>query len=101
MNRRACTVLIPGVVVCLVTAVCIKEFTRQRYETLYEGMSKQAVIEQIGRPTRRQGETWVYINKVPFYKATIRFKDGRLVDTSWTHDKGTEGPPRYFPPPGH
>lgn len=63
---------------------CRDEFTRERYETLYEGQPAWDVAETLGEPTRRENGKWVYLRtESPICSAWIFFEDGRLVDKRW------------------
>lgn len=72
----------------LATAICAgcgqEKFTRVRYEFLSVGATQQEVAETLGEPETRAGDTWTYVNrKGEYYRAVIRFEDGRIVDKQW------------------
>lgn len=59
------------------------EFTRVNYETIYLGQPAGAVEDKLGEPTRREEQTWIYVNDDPWYRAAIEFDDGRVTDKQW------------------
>jgi hypothetical protein len=63
------------------------EFCRVNYETLYVAQPAAAVEKTLGPPTVRAGDTWTYVNDMPFYKAVIHFRDGRVVKKEWTYSR--------------
>ena len=71
---------------------CQRQFTRERYETIYEGQPDYNVRSKLGRPTRDTANLWTYVNEKPeYYRAEIWFQDGRVVRKRWSTDR--EVPP--------
>jgi len=66
---------------------CQEKFTRQRYETIYVTMPDWQVRNVLGDPAEADGDQWTYVHEVPYYRATVTFKDGLVVDKSWSVTK--------------
>lgn len=70
---------------------CVKpEFTHQTYETVFVGASAQDVLRTMGEPQSQQSDGWTYFHERPYYKAVIRFENGRVTGKAWTNDRNTE-----------
>ena len=93
MNRRHIAALL--VVSALVTGALVgcetNQFTRERYETLYTGLSAVDVELTLGTPTTKFSNSWTYINREPFYKAVIGFDENRLVSSMAWYDSEEMG----------
>jgi hypothetical protein len=72
---------------------CQQKFTRQRYETIYTSMPDWQVRDVLGQPARGADDEWTYVNNSPYYRALIRFKDGKVAAKSWSVDR----PPASMP----
>jgi len=60
------------------------KFTRQRYETLYNGQPASDVELTLGPPQHKFSDTWTYVHDKPYYRAIIAFdENGRLIDKQW------------------
>jgi hypothetical protein len=81
MTRAVLCLLLTAVVLCAVG--CQEKFTRQRYETIYIGQPAPQVERTLGDPEAKFSDTWTYIHETPFYKAIIKFENGRVVDKAW------------------
>ncbi len=74
----------------LVSACCVgcqDSFTRQRYETIYHGMPDWQVRNILGEPTISNHQTWQYVNDHPYYKAILRFEEGKVAEKTWSYEK--------------
>ena len=93
MNRRHIAALL--VVSVLVTGALVgcetNLFTRERYETLYTGLSAEDVELTLGQPYARFSNSWTYINREPFYKAVIGFDEHRQVSSMAWYDSEEMG----------
>jgi len=85
--KRWCAVLLAGVLVGGFLSGCGKKFTRVRYELVREGMSPRQVEETLGTPTNTGADGWTYVHRLPYYRARIRFSDGRVSGKQWTLEK--------------
>ena len=89
MTRSGMLLLAGIVTAAFLCTGCQQKFTRQRYETIYNGMSELDVEKTLGNPDKGGGmkcsDTWTYIRRDPGfrYKAVIKFKDGVVVDKAW------------------
>jgi hypothetical protein len=91
--RLSTTILLSAVALVLVCAGCEKQFTRPNYETIYIGEPASAVQESLGEPTVKFNNEWNYVNTSPFYKATIYYRDGKVVKKLWFGEKEMPGFP--------
>ena len=88
MHRELSAILVAvALAAVLLCAGCGGKFTRQRYETIYVSMPDWKVREVLGEPTARSPRQWVYVHRGPYYRATIRFDEGKAVDKSWSVEK--------------
>jgi len=97
--RRIIAMLTAAALLAGISAGCgSKGFTRVNYDTLYVGQPADAVEDMLGEPDTREADTWTYVQQTPYCKAVIRFKDGRLADKQWHHQRdgasGAAGPGR-------
>lgn len=93
MDRRHIAALL--VVSVLVTGALVgcetNRFTRERYETLYTGLSAEDVELTLGQPYARFSNSWTYLNREPFYKAVIGFDEHRQVSSMAWYDSEEMG----------
>lgn len=68
-------------------AGCQGKFTRQRYETIHLGMQRSQVRKILGRPTATEPNSWTYMRKKPYHKATIVFRDEKVDDKSFCNER--------------
>lgn len=86
--------------VCVMLALCTVsgcvsgEFTRPQYDTVYIGQPPQGVERALGEPTRIDGDTWVYVNRSPYYRAEIAFEKGLVSRKmfSYARPADSDGP---------
>lgn len=71
---------------------CRKNFTRQRYETIYTGMQDREVLDILGEPNGKNAQSWWYEGKQPYYKAIIQFENSRVKDKSWSWSRPRQTP---------
>lgn len=83
---RAMSIALIGIVLAVGCAGCQEKFTRQRYETIYVSMPDWQVRNVLGVPARKSTDEWDYVHTEPYYRASIRFKDGSVTDKSWSVD---------------
>jgi len=81
------------IVMCLTGGCTQNKFTRVNYETLAVGMPAEEVRDILGNPKAEFSDTWTYINDMPFYKAEIKFKDGRVADMAWQDERQLDSHP--------
>ena len=93
MNRTVVVMLAAAVGLAIFCGGCAKQFTRERYDTIYVGQPQFEVEATLGKPAARFSDTWSYINERPFYKAIIQFKDGKVSDKSWADSRVIEDHP--------
>jgi len=74
------------------------KFTRVRYEVVHLGMEPEQVISTLGSPAQTTNDRWTYVNEIPYYRAVIRFEDGRVVGRSWSYERPTAQRPKDAPP---
>jgi hypothetical protein len=67
---------------------CGPKFTRVDYETVFVGQQQWEVQQALGTPHASIGNTWIYENDMPFYKAVIWFEDGRVTRKAWSDVRG-------------
>ncbi len=90
MPRRTIILLLVACALLSVSAGCAHRyrFTRQRYETIYDGQKAPQVEKTLGRPLRRTDREWTYVHEKPFYQAVIYFDpDARVTGTVWYYDR--------------
>jgi len=87
MRRSTIILLAAGLLVSGLCGGCQQKFTRQRYETIYVSMPDWQVREVLGAPAEGNGDQWTYVNDMPYYRAAVAFKDGRVVGKSWSTEK--------------
>ncbi len=66
---------------------CQRQFTRQRYETIFIGQSIQQVENKLGKPTQQTEDSWIYIREMPYYKAVIKVEDDKVVEKIWFDER--------------
>jgi hypothetical protein len=89
----------------LATAGCVREFTRERFETVRVGDSTHAVRVTLGEPAGRLDQQWFYDDVDDHYSAVIHFDAaGRVNGKEWVDARrgvwdgvDPSAPP---PPPG-
>jgi hypothetical protein len=74
--------LIPLALACS-SCASYQRFTPQRYSLIYTGQKQSEVLELLGEPTHRFADHWQYHCQIPFYKATVEFRDGRVSGKRW------------------
>ncbi len=85
MKRSAIVIL--ALTMLAVTVAGCNKFTRARYETIYVGQPADIVEKTLGKPYAKFSDSWSYINKKPFYKAVIKFENGRVSDKAWYDER--------------
>ena len=73
-------------------AGCTK-FTPKRYSMIRTGMTELEVEKILGPPYHKFSDSWTYTHEDPFYRAKIRFENGRVADKAWTDEKGIADDP--------
>ena len=84
MRRYWIVLLVTGLLASGLCAGCQQKFTRQRFETIYVAMPDWQVRNVLGEPAEVDAEQWTYVHEVPYYRATVTFKDGLVADKNWT-----------------
>ena len=80
MRRRVLLVLVAAMSAGFVCQGCAGRFSRENFETIYQGQPAGAVERVLGRPARKQADEWIYIRRRPhYYEARIRFADGKVM----------------------
>lgn len=70
------------------------KFTRQHYETVYVGQPTWDVRRALGRPSRQDGNAWVYVHSsAPYYQAVIHFRDKKVTGKDWSYDRPSSSQP--------
>lgn len=85
MLRQSALAVLALLTVVLPACTGGERFTRERYETVYRGQPAEAVEQALGEPTVRYPDRWQYIHTAPYYRAVIRFEDGKVVDKEWSY----------------
>ena len=92
MSRMMLIILAAGILLVCLCPGCQGKFTRHRYETIYLSMPNWKVREVMGRPAHESLDVWSYVHHEPYYRATIRFDDGKVIDKSWSLDRSADQP---------
>lgn len=79
--------LILTAVVLLAGLAGCNKFNRENYDTIYMGQPIEQVEMTLGKPHAAFSSEWVYINDEPFYKAIIKFQDGKVTGKSWFDER--------------
>jgi len=90
MLRTRAVIFITGMLLAYLCAGCGGKFTRQRYETIYLSMPNWKVREVLGDPNYESSEEWSYVRHAPYYRATIEFDNGKVIDKSWSLERSPE-----------
>jgi hypothetical protein len=86
---RPVLLLVPLALLAGLVAGC-ERFTRQNYETLFVGQQETEVRQVLGEPRLRTPTVWIYEHDHPYYKAVLRFGEGKLVGKTWTFQRPEE-----------
>ena len=62
---------------------CAEKFTFQRWQTIHEGMSADAVQATLGKPWQTTEQTWVYYDENKSATAMIYFDQDKVISTTW------------------
>jgi len=92
MRYRAVVATVAVVLVVTMLAGCQRGFNRQAYETVLLGEPASQVQKKLGKPTAQSGEVWTYVNEMPYYRAEIEFKEGKVAEKRWYVEK--QGKPK-------
>ena len=84
LARLAAAVLLLAV---LATAGGCGQFTRPRYETIWQGQPQRGVQAKLGKPHQVRRDAWIYVNRRPFYSAAILFERGQVSGKIWSFEK--------------
>jgi hypothetical protein len=91
MRRPLLAILVAAVLTAWLAGCGGPSFTRQRYDTVYIGEPDWDVRKFLGRPTYQELDTWTYIHRqVPYYRAIIHFREGKVIAKEWTYEPPTE-----------
>ncbi|HUT58925.1 MAG TPA: hypothetical protein VNA25_13845 [Phycisphaerae bacterium] len=93
MIRRNCAAIVLAAAVCvgLLCAGCGGHFSRENFDTIYEGQPAAAVQKVLGKPAQKQADEWIYIRRRPhYYEAHIWFSDARVVKKRHAFDPMTD-----------
>jgi outer membrane protein assembly factor BamE (lipoprotein component of BamABCDE complex) len=63
---------------------CAEKFTFQRWQTIHEGMSADAVQATLGKPSWTTEQTWVYHDENKAATAMVFFDKDKVTSTQWT-----------------
>ena len=83
MTARPLTLGLIVVLAAGLCAGCRDTFLPKNFALIHVGQGQFDVERVLGKPTHRFADTWTYLRSDPYYKAVIRFKDGRVVDKQW------------------
>lgn len=84
LTKRAC-VLCAAIAIAVMAGGCASGFTREYYDTIYEGQPADAVRRTLGEPDEQAGDVWIYVNERPhYYRAEIRFENGKVAEKRWS-----------------
>lgn len=102
MTPRAKLILAALVLAALLVGCGNHSFTRQRYETIYVGQPSWDVRQALGDPTVEEPNAWTYEHtEVPYYRAVIYLRHGRVVSKEWSYEPPDEPPTADAEPPTH
>ena len=62
--------------------------THDPYVAVRGGMREDEVKAILGLPKIKSSDSWTYVNDNPYYKAVIRFKNGRVTAKAWYDERG-------------
>jgi len=100
MARLVMCMIAAGLLAGLCGGCAQEKFTRVRYDTINNGMSAFDVETTLGTPVHKFSDSWTYWHEEPFYKAVIKFHDGRVIDKAWYDSKEMGEHPDTKPPVG-
>ena len=83
--RKALTLLASLLIIAAATGCGGGDRLRQRYDMVYLGQDESSVRDKMGRPTSRDGQTWVWTRKSPYQRASVTFCQGKVCDKSWSN----------------
>jgi outer membrane protein assembly factor BamE (lipoprotein component of BamABCDE complex) len=63
---------------------CAEKFTFERWQTIHEGMSADAVQATLGKPWQTTDQTWIYHNEDKPATAMVYFDKDKVTGTQWT-----------------
>jgi len=86
--RRYAAVAALGVMIC----GCARQLTYERWNTLHNGATPEAVEATLGEPWQRMDDTWLYHDRGRGITATIYFERDRMTGKQWADpDRGVVG----------
>lgn len=71
-------------VASLVLIGCAEKLTYQRWETIHDGMSPEAVEATLGKPWHKTDKMWLYSNDDKGVYAHIYFDGDKVISKKWT-----------------
>lgn len=68
----------------LATIGCAEKLTYQRWQTIHEGVSADAVQATLGKPWQTTEQTWIYHDENKPATAMVFFDKGKVTDKQWS-----------------
>jgi len=73
-----------GALSLCITGCAPDKMTHVNFETVYEGLGQEGVLNRLGEPTEKTDDAWIYIREQGGRKrAIINFKDGIVCSKFW------------------
>jgi len=63
---------------------CADKFTFDRWQTIHEGMSADAVQATLGKPWQTTEQTWIYHDENKPATAMVFFDKGKVTSMQWS-----------------
>ena len=80
---------------------CAEKLTYQRWQTIHEGMSADAVQATLGKPWQTTDQTWVYYDEDKSVTIMIYFDKDKVTGTTWqSPEQGMQGKSPNVKQPG-
>jgi len=84
---KATVLCLAGLVLAATILGGCTKFTRQNYEMVQRGDSKERVVDVLGKPEMQSSDLFFYRHTKPYYQAKIYFEDNQVDKKEWFDDQ--------------
>jgi len=87
--------------VLLALVGCAEKLTYQRWQTVHDGMSRDAVQATLGKPWQTTDQTWLYYDEDRHINAQIYYEGDKVIGKAWQDPEfGMKGKSPHVGQPG-
>jgi len=87
--------------VALILVGCAEKLVYERWQTVHDGMSSDAVAATLGEPWKTTDQTWLYYDEDRHINAQIYYEGDKVIGKAWQDPKfGMQGKTPHVNQPG-